>query len=135
MEIYITTSKKEELIDITPQVQDIVKKSGAKNGICHIFVAHATAAIIIHENADPNICVDFLKAMERAVPTRNNYLHDQIDDNAAAHIKAALLGPSEFIPIKNGQLDLGTWQSIMLVELDGPRRQRKIQVTCLEGII
>jgi secondary thiamine-phosphate synthase enzyme len=90
---------------------------------------HATAAIVISENADPNICVDFIKALDKAVPDHAGWLHDRIDNNAGAHIKSALLGPSETVPVENGDLLLGTWQSIMLVELDGPRSSRKIAVT------
>lgn len=131
MELTISSTKDRELIDITQQVASCVEKSGIKNGLCHVYVRHATAGIVVNENADPNICTDLINALEKAIPTRNNYLHDLIDGNAAAHIKSALIGPSETLPIKNGKLHLGTWQSIMLVELDGPRSSRKISVSCL----
>ncbi len=129
MRFTITSSKRQELIDITREVQDIASKSSVKNGMCNVFVAHATAAIVINENYDPNVCVDFLKALNRALPDHAGYLHDRVDGNAGAHIKAAALGPSETIPIVAGKLKLGTWQSIMLVELDGPRPDRNIHVT------
>lgn len=124
--IQIRTSKKEELIDITEKIKKIVKESKIQEGICNVYARHATAAVIINENADPNIQDDILKALNKMIPAHDNYKHDIIDNNAAAHIKATLLGPSETIPIKNNELQLGTWQSVMLVELDGPRPNREI---------
>ena len=125
--ISISTSKKQELIDITDKVAGIVKKSKIKQGLCNIFVMHATAAIIINENADPNICLDTIDALNNIIPA-GNWRHDNIDGNAASHIKSTILGPSETIPIKNNELQLGQWQSPMLVELDGPRTNRKIVI-------
>ena len=132
MKITISTSKKQELIDITDKVNELVKKSKVKKGICNVFVTHATAAIIINENYDPNICVDFLNALNKAFPDHAGYLHDRVDNNAGAHIKAAVLGPSETIPIENGKLKLGRWQSIMVVELDGPRSNREVEIRILK---
>jgi secondary thiamine-phosphate synthase enzyme len=96
------------------------------------MVLHATAAIAINENDDPNIGVDLLRALETAVPTRAGWLHDRVDGNAHAHIKAALLGPSETLAVEGGELVLGTWQGVMLVELDGPR-SRRISVQVIEA--
>ena len=129
-EFYLSTKKKQELIDITSQVNSIIKKAKIKNGICNIFAAHATAAIIINENYDPNICLDLLDSLNKLIPS-GIWRHDKIDGNADAHIKSAILGPSETIPIKNNKLELGRWQSIMFAELDGPRNDRKIIVTIL----
>ena len=129
-EFFISTKKKQELIDITSQVSSIIKKSKIKDGLCNVFAAHATAAIIINENYDPNICTDLLNALNKLIPG-GIWLHDRIDGNADAHIKAAILGPSETIPVKNGELNLGRWQSCMFVDLDGPRNDRKIIVTIL----
>nr|MCK4930463.1 secondary thiamine-phosphate synthase enzyme YjbQ [Nanoarchaeota archaeon] len=131
MKITISTSRKQELIDITDKVNELVKKSKVKEGICNVFVKHATAAIIINENYDPNVCIDFLNALNKAFPDHAGYLHDKVDNNAGAHIKAAVLGPSETIPIENGKLKLGRWQSIMVVELDGPRSNREVEVRIL----
>ncbi len=125
-EININTSKKFELVDITEKVKDIVKD--IKEGICVIYAPHATGAIIINESADPELKLDILDQLAKLVPDHGKYRHDRIDNNAQAHIKAALLGASESIPIKNGKLQLGTWQAIMFAELDGPRSQRKILV-------
>jgi len=128
--ITISTSKKYEMVDITNEIGSIVKKSNVKEGVCNLYVMHATAAIVVNENADPNICLDTLDALNKLVPD-GIWRHDKLDGNAGSHIKATILGPSETIPIKNGQLQLGMWQAPMLVELDGPRRNRKIMVTIL----
>ncbi len=125
MDFTATTSKAQELVDITYEVAKLVKD--VKKGLCNVFVTHATAAIIINENYDPNICTDFLDALNKSFPDHAGYRHDLVDNNAGAHIKAALLGPSETIHIKDGKLVLGTWQSLMLVDLDGPKR-RNIRV-------
>ncbi len=125
-EITIRTDKEEDVIDITEIIEDIVRKSGHKEGILHIFVPHATAGIILNESADPNIKIDFLKAIEKIIPKRGGYLHDRIDMNGAAHIRSALTRSSITIPLKDGRLILGTWQSIMFCEFDGPRSSRRL---------
>ena len=129
-EFFLSTSKKQELIDITDRINSIIKKSKIKDGICNVFAAHATAAIIINENYDPNICLDLLEALNKIIPS-GIWRHDRIDGNADSHIKSAILGPSETIPIKNGELYLGRWQAVQFAELDGPRNGRKIIVTVL----
>ena len=130
--ITISTSKKQELIDISDKVSAIVKKSNVKEGLCNIFAMHATAAIIINENADPNICLDTIDALNNLIPS-GKWRHDKLDGNADAHIKSTILGPSETIPIKNSELLLGTWQSPMFVEFDGPRSNRKIMVSIVSS--
>jgi len=127
--ISIPTTKKQELIDITEEINNIVNTSKVKAGLCNIFAMHATAAIIINENADPNLCLDTIEALNKLIK-EGVWRHDKLDGNAASHIKSTILGPSETIPIKNGELQLGTWQSPMFVELDGPRN-RKIMVTIM----
>lgn len=116
----VRTQRTQELVDITKPVADVVRQSGVTDGICLVYVPHATAAVVINENADPNVCEDILEALGRMVP-EGRWRHDRIDNNAAAHIKATILGPSEAVPVRGGGLRLGTWQSLMLVELDGPR--------------
>ena len=127
--INISTSKKQEIIDLTGKVNAIVKKSKIKNGLCNIFAMHATAAIIINENANQNICLDILDALNKLIKD-GGWRHDNIDNNATSHIKATILGPSETIPIQDSSLQLGTWQALMVVDLDGPRN-RKIIVTIM----
>jgi len=123
----VETECAEQAIDITERVKARVKEAGVSRGLCQIMVLHSTAAVVINETADPNIGQDVLNALGSLVPTRNDWLHDRIDDNAHSHVKASLLGPSELVPIEDGELLLGTWQGIWLFEFDGPRT-RKIAV-------
>jgi secondary thiamine-phosphate synthase enzyme len=120
------TRAKREVVDLTADVADVVRRADVREGICTVFVRHATAAIVINENADPGFRLDLLTALDKLFP-EGIWEHDKIDDNGAAHLKAAVLGPSETIPIHDGQLLLGTWQGIALVECDGPR-EREIVV-------
>jgi len=124
-EFIVRTNKKQEMVDITQRVADLVKQSRVSDGICLVYVPHATAAVAINENADPNVCEDILEALGNLVP-EGRWRHDRIDNNAAAHIKATILGPSQAVPVRGGRLRLGTWQSVMLVELDGPRERSVI---------
>ena len=128
-EIIISTKEHNELVDITKEVEKIVSESKVKQGLCNVFAAHATAAILINENYDPNVREDIINALNKIIPEHNNYKHDKIDNNAASHIKAAIIGPSETIPIKDGKLLLGTWQQIAFCEFDGPRSNRKVIVS------
>jgi len=127
-EFRIRTSAKREMVDVTDRVADVIRRSGLREGICHVYVPHATAAIVVNENDDPNVCVDILDALGRQVPD-GIWRHDRIDNNAAAHIQAAILGPGETVPVAESRLALGTWQAIMLVELDGPRDRRVVVTT------
>jgi len=124
-ELRLRTRAKRELVDITSELAAIVSKAAMAEGLCHVYVAHATAAIVVNENDDPNICVDLLEALDRLVPA-GIWRHDRVDGNAASHIQAAILGPGETIPVRNGELLLGRWQAVMLAELDGPRERRII---------
>lgn len=125
----LSTRAHNELIDITSEVQSIVSESGVRDGLCSVFTPHATAAITINENDDENIGRDFVKAMGKMVLEHDDWLHDRVDNNGAAHIKSALVGPSETIPVEGGKLALGTWQNIFFCEFDGPRRMRGIVVS------
>ena len=122
----IKTAKSREVVDITGQVARVLARSRQDEGICSVFVRHATAAIIINENADPGFRLDVVSALDRLFP-QGIWEHDKVDDNGAAHLKAMVLGPSETVPIRGGRLLLGTWQGIALVECDGPR-EREIVV-------
>ena len=131
MQIRIQTTKKQEMIDLTIKIEEILKKSKIKNGLLNIYTPHSTVAVIINENHDPNICKDILNSLNKLI-LEGIWLHDKIDNNAAAHIKASILGPSETIPIREGKLQLGIWQSPMLVELDGPK-ERTIIITMISN--
>ncbi len=126
-ELRIRTTAKREMIDLTARVATVVAGAGVDEGLCSVYTPHATAAIVINENDDPNVCVDVLDALERLVPA-GIWRHDRVDGNAASHIQAAILGPGETVPVRRGQLCLGRWQAVMLVELDGPR-ERRVLVT------
>ena len=121
-EFFVKTKRKFQVIDITGKVQEIVERAVTPEGLCCVFVPHSTAAIVLNENADPNVGEDLQEALAKLIP-EGIWRHDQVDDNAAAHIKAAIVGPSETVPVRNGKLLLGTWQSVMLVEFDGPRER------------
>ena len=127
----VATRSAQQCVDITDRVREIVGSSGVVRGLCHVMVLHATAAIAVNENDDPNIGVDLLRALDGAIPEHDGCLHDRIDNNASAHIKAAIIGPSETIPVEAGELVLGRWQGLMLIELDGPRSQRRVSVRIL----
>ncbi len=125
IELRIRTTAKREMIDLTPQVAEVVKRSDVAEGLCSVYVPHATAAIIVNENDDPNVCVDVLDALDRLIPD-GVWRHDRVDGNAASHIQASILGPGETIPVRAGRMLLGRWQAVMLVELDGPRERRVV---------
>jgi secondary thiamine-phosphate synthase enzyme len=118
----IKTSARFEMIDITARVAALVRESGIKQGVCHAFVPHTTAAVTINENADPNVPRDILTALDRIVPLSDRYRH--AEGNSAAHIKAALFGSSQALLIVDGAIVLGTWQSLFLCDFDGPRTRK-----------
>jgi len=115
------------MVDLTVRVAEVVARAGVSEGLCSVYVPHATAAIVINENDDPNVCLDVLDALDGLIPA-GRWRHDRVDGNAASHIQATILGPGETIPVREGRLVLGTWQAVMLVELDGPR-DRRVLVT------
>ena len=130
MEFTVKTNKREEIVDITDKVKEIVsKEADADSKVCLVYVPHATCAIIVNENCDEAVCEDILAYLKKQVPS-GVWKHDKIDNNADAHIKSSIIGPSQLIPIENKQLELGRWQGCGLVELDGPR-DRKIIVKIL----
>ena len=125
MMLRFRTTAHKQCVEITDDVRAVVRDAGVRHGLCHVSVLHATAAIVVNENDDPNVCVDVLDCLDRLIPA-GVWRHDRVDANAAAHIQSAILGPGETIPVREGKLLLGTWQAIMLVELDGPRERRVV---------
>ena len=128
-QIKLKTTKREEIIDITPEIENLVKKSNFKDGICMVFVPHTTAAITINENADRNVKTDFLHILKNIIPQSKEYLHSE--GNSDSHVKASLTGFSQNILIQNGRILLGTWQGLWFCEYDGPRPRNVI--IALEG--
>ncbi|MGC9058111.1 MAG: secondary thiamine-phosphate synthase enzyme YjbQ [Candidatus Micrarchaeia archaeon] len=121
-EFQITTSNKHEIVDITGKVETVVREMGVEEGICVVYVPHATSALIINEY-EPNLEQDMLRMFEHIIKEDNDYAHNKIDDNATAHLRSALFGPSVVLLISGGLLKLGTWQRILLCEFDGPRKR------------
>ena len=122
MKIDVKTSGRTQMIDITSKIRQVIRESGVKNGLVHIFSLHTTAAVTINENADPAVETDILKTINKVVPWDDHFEH--MEGNSAAHIKVSLFGPSETVPIENGAIVLGTWQSVFFCEFDGPRNRR-----------
>jgi secondary thiamine-phosphate synthase enzyme len=120
----VATRSRSDMIDITGEVTLALKESGVRDGICHVFVPHTTAAVTINENADPDVPEDILMELDKVIPMSDGYRHRE--GNSAAHIKASLMGSSETVFVENGRLLLGTWQSIFFCEFDGPRMRSVI---------
>ena len=123
------SAKRVEIIDITKDINKILAVCKINEGIINIFAVHSTAGIVINEN-ESRLIKDFENSLENLIPEKNNYGHDQIDNNADSHIRAFFIGSSETIPFSCNSLSLGTWQSVFFVELDGPRN-RKFIVTII----
>jgi secondary thiamine-phosphate synthase enzyme len=122
--IEVNSTSRQQFIDITDKIEEVVRGSSVRNGACFLYVPHTTAGITINENADPSVVRDILDTLERIVPTNYNYRH--LEGNAHAHIKSSIVGHSTSILIENGRLVLGTWQGVFFCEFDGPRRRRVI---------
>ena len=121
----INTNKKFEIIDITSQINNLI---AIENGIISIFSKHSTSAIVVNEN-EKGLLNDLEFMLDNLVSDKFTYNHDRIDNNARSHLKSFLLSSSESLPIKNKKLDLGTWQSVFFIELDGPRSNRTVTLT------
>ena len=121
----IDTNKNFEIIDITSKINELID---IEEGIISIFSRHSTSAIVVNEN-EQGLLNDFGFMLSNIVTDEYRYQHDRIDNNAKSHLKSFLLSSSECLPIKNSRLDLGTWQSVFFIELDGPRRSRTITLT------
>jgi len=128
--IKLRTDRREALADITPQVRDLVRRSGIRNGLVAVYAQGATAALMIQENWDDSVQRDVIDLLRKLIP-QGVWQHDVQDGNGDAHLKAGLVGPSETIPLIDGRLGLSTWQNIFFCEFDGPRRDRTVICTVL----
>ncbi|MBI4164814.1 MAG: YjbQ family protein [Acidobacteria bacterium] len=117
----IETHARVEFKDITGSLQKCIAESGVQNGLCHLFIPHTTAAILINENDDPALATDFDEFLKRLAPRDGRYHHN--DGNCDAHLKAAVIGCAKTLMIEDGRLVLGTWQGVFFCEFDGPRRR------------
>ncbi|MFH1447551.1 MAG: secondary thiamine-phosphate synthase enzyme YjbQ [Candidatus Micrarchaeota archaeon] len=118
----VKTTRQHQIVDITRIVEEAVEESGTKEGHCLVYLPHATAAIIVGEY-EPNLERDYLRFFSEFVP-KSDYEHNRIDNNAEAHLKSAFFHSGKVLPVSEGKLVLGTWQSIMLCDFDGPRNRR-----------
>ena len=130
--ITVTTHTREQLLDITERVNAVVHRSGIANGLVNVYVQGATAAVMIQENWDESVQTDVVHLLQKMIP-KGVWLHDRQDGNGDAHLKSGLVGPSETIPIVNGELGLSRWQNIFLCEFDGPRSDRSLVISILSG--
>lgn len=121
-EIPVSTQNESELIDVTKKIEESVRKSQIKNGLCSVYAFHTTTAIVVNEH-EGGLLKDFLKKMGDVFPRDAEYFHTLVDKNAVSHLGAMFLGVSETFPVREGKLVLGRWQSIFLVELDGPQKR------------
>ena len=128
--IHVATQRREELVDITREVAEVVERSGIRNGLVAIYAQGATAAIMIQENWDDSVQTDVITLLRKLIP-RGIWLHDRQDGNGDAHLKSGLVGPSETIPLIDGKPGLSTWQNVFFCEFDGPRRRRTVAVTII----
>ena len=128
--IELRTHAREELVDITREVEAVVCDSGVRDGLCAVYAQGATAAIMIQENWDDSVPQDVVALLAGLAP-RGVWLHDRQDGNGDAHLKAGLVGPSEAIPVIDGRLGLSRWQGIFFCEFDGPRGDRRVVCTVL----
>ncbi len=119
--LFISTSRRTELKDVTAEIQATVNESGCSEGVCHLYVPHTTAGVLINEGDDPAVAHDIEATLDRLIPHRGDYAH--AEGNSDSHIKTSLIGSSETVWIENGRLVLGRWQSIFLADFDGPRRR------------
>jgi secondary thiamine-phosphate synthase enzyme len=128
-DLRIRTKKKLEILDVTDEVQRIVEESRIKNGVVNLWVPHSTAAISVNER-DADLWEDILAVLQNVAPVEGSYLHNAKyrwsigEQNAHAHILSCLIQPGISIPLENGGMQLGTWQSILFIEMDGSRSRR-----------
>jgi secondary thiamine-phosphate synthase enzyme len=127
--VVLETRGHQELVDVTGELRSIAANHPDAS-LMAVYAKGATAAVMIQENWDPNITTDIINCLTRLVP-RGGWLHDAVDGNADAHIKAGIVGPSETIPCENGKLLLSTWQNVFFCDFDGPRKNRELVVTLL----
>lgn len=120
--INVKSRQRNELIDITSQIEKELGEAGVKSGICFVYVPHTTAGVTINEGADPSVRSDILSTLTKLIPHDHHYQH--MEGNADAHVKSSVVGASRFVLIEEGKLVLGTWQAVFFCEFDGPRHRR-----------
>ena len=130
--IHLGTNRREELVDITQQVFDVVQRGSIRQGLVTVYAQGATAAIMIQENWDESVQTDVVHLLQQIIP-KGVWLHDRQDGNGDSHLKSGLVGPSETVPVIDGRPALSRWQNIFFCEFDGPRSERTIVCTVMAG--
>lgn len=128
MRFEIQTHRREQMVEITREIAEVVAASGIAEGRVLVFCPHTTAAVTLNEAADPDVRTDILEGLSRLVPEDGGWRH--VEGNSDAHIKSSLMGASIDIPVFGGQLALGAWQGAYLCEFDGPRRRTLVVSVC-----
>ncbi len=123
----VQTKQRRDAVNLTDKINAAMR---IENGVCHITAKHTTCAVTVNEGSDPNVINDVHNKLDDIIPAQDGYKHDRVDGNADAHIKASIIGFTASLPVKDGELDLGTWQSVFLLEFDGSR-QRTVQITTI----
>ena len=118
----VKTRRRTQLVDVTQEIEQVVAESGAKEGVCYVYIPHTTAAVMINEHADPDVASDLEGVFDRLVPHKGPYRH--AEGNTDSHAKAVMVGASQVIFIERGKLALGTWQGVFFCEFDGPRERK-----------
>ena len=127
--VQVSTHSRRELVDITDRVEDSVRRSQVRDGLCLVYSPHSTTAIIVNEN-ESGLREDIVKKVGQDYPKGAGWLHDRVDDNADAHLASSFIGSARVFPVRDGRLLRGTWQNVFLLELDGPR-SRKVTIEVL----
>ena len=129
-QVKVSTQKREELVDITGAIKDVLQKNNWQNGMLLVYCTHTTAGVTINESADPSVATDLVKKLGELIPENDRYSH--MEGNSDAHIKSSLIGCSEQLIVEDGKIVLGTWQGIFFAEFDGPR-SRKVNLQFLQA--
>src|SRR5438093_583965 len=125
----VVTKERVVAVDITKDVEQVVRKSGVLEGLCFLHVPHTTAGVFVNERDDPAVAVDIMETLDRVIPREGKYKH--AEGNSDSHVKSVLVGSSATVPIVGGWLSLGRWQGIFFAEFDGPRT-RTLGITILK---
>lgn len=130
MTIDVSTTERVDIVNITTEIADVIP-AGVNDGLCTVFVPHTTAGIVVNENEE-RLFDDLQRRLDHLVPADEDYAHNTVDNNVDAHLRAMLLGESVNVPVVDGGLALGQWQSVLFIECDGPRT-RQVSITIIEG--
>lgn len=125
-DIHVSTKNRTEVVDVTANIEEIVRRSGITNGVCVVHTVHSTAAVIVNEH-EAGLVKDIVTKVQQDFQRGAGWLHDRVDNNADAHLASSYIGPTRILPVREGRLVRGPWQNMFLLELDGPRT-RKIMV-------